>query len=71
MSIPVVKKLRTIVLTILVMCCLPAQATVHAKEPPNSQLNLNTTALSQLYNAHVGYLWLKHRKFTSQTHDAH
>jgi L,D-transpeptidase YcbB len=71
MSIPVVKKLRTIVLTILVMCCcLSAQAMVHPKEPPNSPLNLNTTALSQLYNAHVGYLWLKHRKFTSQTHDA-
>jgi L,D-transpeptidase YcbB len=71
MSIPTVNKLKTIVLTLFVVCCyLSAQAVVHAKESPKTSLNLNTTALSQLYNAHVGYIWLKHRKFTSQTHDA-
>ena len=66
-----VNKLRTIVLTLFVVCSyLSAQAIVHAKESPSTSLNLNTTALSQLYNAHAGYLWLKHRKLTPQTHDA-
>jgi murein L,D-transpeptidase YcbB/YkuD len=71
MSIPQVNKLRTAILTIVIMCCcFSAQAKVFAKEIPDSSLNLNTTALSQLYNAHSGYLWLKQRQFTPQTHDA-
>lgn len=47
-----------------------AQTDVNANGLPNTSLNLNSSDLSQLYNTRTGYIWLKNRQFTSQTHDA-
>lgn len=61
------KRLRFLGLVMLFLCWSSyAQADIHTPEP----LNLDSAALSQLYNPVSGYIWLKNGQYTAQAHDA-